>query len=350
MWETIARDGFWCGRRVALTGATGFVGHHLALLLRRLGANVTALVRASSPTGRLQEAGVTCLVAPLDSPERVARAARGCEYFFHVAGAVNFDSEWARLVQTNVDGTRHVLEAARQANIRRLIFTSSIVAVGASPEPILRDESAPWSLGHLPIPYVHTKRQAEELALAASDQRLEVVAVNPACVLGPDDFRASEFGTLCQRFWRGRVPFYFGGGGSNFVDVRDVAAGQVLAARHGRPGQRYLLGGVNRTYAAFFTELARLAGRPIFRLRLPSCLAQPLALLDTMYQRRRRQKGRSTRPQLTLAQAALQGLYFFFTAHKAAAELGYQPRPFAQTLRDTHDFWQGLLPRSGRAA
>jgi len=339
MWETIATSGFWRGRTVALTGATGFVGHHLALLLRRLGANVTALVRTSSPTGHLQEAGVTCLVAALDSPKSVALAARGCEYLFHLAGEVNFDSDWSRFARSNVDGTRHVLEAARQANVRRLIFTSSIVAVGASAQPSIRDETAEWNLGHLHIPYVSTKRQAEELALATSDDHLDVVAVNPACVIGPDDFRASEFGTLCQRFWRGRVPFYFGGG-SNFVDVRDVVAGHLLAAQLGRPGQRYVLGGVNRTYAAFFTELARMAGRAIFRLRLPSCLAHPIAVLDTLHQRRRRQQGRSTRPQLSTAQAALQGLYFFFTSHKAGAELGYQPRPFAQTLRDTHDFWK----------
>jgi dihydroflavonol-4-reductase len=339
MWEAIEQSGFWRGRCVAVTGATGFVGQHLALLLRRLGANVTALVRSSSPAASLKAAGVACVVAALDSPESLALACRGCDYLFHLAGEVSFESEFLRFVRTNVDGTRLILEAARQANVKRVIFTSSIVAVGASSRPVIQNETAPWNLAHLRIPYVTTKRQAEELALAASDDRLAVVAVNPSCVIGPDDFRHSEFGGLCQRFWRGRVPFYFGGG-SNFVDVRDVAAGQLLAAQFGRPGQRYILGGVNRTYAAFFADLARSDGRAIFRVRLPSCLAHPIAALDALHQGRRQRQGRPTRPQLTCGQAKLQGLFFFFTSSKAHAELGYQPRPFAETVRDTHAFWE----------
>jgi dihydroflavonol-4-reductase len=345
MWEQMQECCFWSGRSVALTGATGFVGHHLASLLRRLGANVIALVRTGSPTAPLQAAGVNCLVAELDNIPGLAQACHGCDCLFHLAGEVNFENDWDRCVRTNVDGTRHVLEAARQACVRRLIVTSSIVALGASERPSLLDETVQWNLASLRIPYVTTKWQAQQIALSASatvdgpGRRPEVIVVNPSCVIGPDDFRHSEFGTLCQRFWRGRVPFYFGGG-ANFVDVRDVAAGHLLAAQLGRPGQRYLLGGVNRTYGTFFTELARIAGRAIFRLRLPGCLAQPLAALDSLHRRHRRRQGRSTRPQLTAGQAALLCKYFFFTSQKAFAELGYRPRPFAETLRRTYAFWE----------
>src|SRR5262249_32175909 len=161
---------------------------------------------------------------------------------FHVAGAVGFGEDWEPFRRANVEGTRNVLAAARAAAVRRVVYTSSIVAIGAGPLPRALDETAAWDLGRLRVPYVTSKGLAEEAALAAAGGGLEVVAVNPASVLGPDDFAGSEFGTLCRRFWRGRIPFHFGGG-NNFVDVRDVAEGHLLAAQCGRSGERYLLGG-----------------------------------------------------------------------------------------------------------
>src|SRR5262249_52426375 len=160
-----------------------------------------------------------------------------------------FGDDWQRFRRVNVEGTRRVLEAARMAGVRRVIHTSSIVAVGAAQRPVKLDETARWSLARLNVPYVTTKRMAEDLALATLGKGLEVVVVNPGCVVGPDDFSGSEFGTLCRRFWRGRVPVYFGGG-NNFVDVRDVAAGHLLAAERGQVGQRYILGGINLPYHA----------------------------------------------------------------------------------------------------
>src|SRR5262249_45753017 len=154
--------------------------------------------------------------------DSIIRACQGSEFLFHLAGAVDFANDWERFQRVNVDGTRCVIEAARLAGVRRLVHTSSVVAVGASARPGFLDETAHWNLGDLHVPYVTTKHQAERLALAASQAKLEVIVVNPSCVVGPDDFSASEFGTLCRRFWRRRVPFYFGGG-NNFVDVRDVA-------------------------------------------------------------------------------------------------------------------------------
>jgi dihydroflavonol-4-reductase len=330
----IEGGGYWRGRAVALTGATGFVGHHLAGLLRRLGAEVTALVRPESPTELLRAAGVVCTPAALGDPDGLARACRGREFVFHVAGEVSFENDWGGFVRTNVRGTQNVLAATRDAGVRRLVVTSSVVAVGGTDRPRALDETADWTLGRLRVPYVTTKRRAEQLALAASDGRREVVAVNPGCVVGPDDFRKSEFGRLCQRFWRGRVPFYFGGG-NNFVDVRDVALGHLRAAERGRPGERYLLTGANRSYGAFFADLARAAGRSIARFRLPTGLAIPLAALEERHRR-----GRAA-PRLTRAQAALAGLYFYFSARKAESELGYRARPFAATVRDAHEFWTG---------
>jgi dihydroflavonol-4-reductase len=327
------QTGFWCGRRVAITGATGFVGHHLAMQLAGLGARVTAVVRASSRRFRLEAANICCMVSDLNDSAALAQACQGQEFIFHLAGAVDFGDDWERCRRVNVEGTRHVFEAARSAGVRRMIHTSSIVAVGAGQRPRVVDESARWNLARLKVPYVTTKRVAEDIALGASGKDLEVVVVNPGCVVGPDDFSGSEFGTLCRRFWRGRVPVYFGGG-NNFVDVRDVAAGHLLAAERGMAGQRYILGGVNLPYHAFFAALARHAPRPIFRLRMPTALAGLVAALDA-----RRQRRYDSPANLTAGQARMLPLFFYFDWAKARRELGYSPRPLAQSLADAYRFW-----------
>jgi dihydroflavonol-4-reductase len=325
----------WSGCPVAITGATGFIGCHLARQLAGRGARVVALVRPSSTRRHLLHTNIRFTEVDLADRKTVVRACRGCEVVFHLAGMVDFSSDWELLYRINVEGTRNVLAAARAAGVRRLVHTSSIVAVGATPRPCVLDETARWDLASRNVPYVTTKRIAEQEVLAASGGGLETVVVNPGCVVGPDDFLGSEFGMLSWRFWRGRIPFYFGGG-NNFVDVRDVAAGHLLAAEKGRPGQRYILGGHNRTFTAFFADLARVARRPIFRLRLPSALGILLAALGDRYQR-----GRHGRAYLTSGQARLLPLFFYFDSGKARRELGYQPRPLSQSLADSYAFWMG---------
>lgn len=328
--------GFWRDRPVALTGATGFVGFQVAKRLVHSGARVTALVRPTSATARLKELDVACITAALDEQAALRLALSRCEIVFHLAGAVDFEGDWERFRRVNVDGTRQVAAAARAAGVRRLIHTSSIVAVGATRRLQFLHETSPWNLASLRIPYITTKRWAEEAALASTAGDLEVVVVNPSCVIGPEDFSGSEFGTLCRRFWKGRLPFHFGGG-TNFVDVRDVAAGQLLAAEHGRSGERYLLTGHNRHYGAFFSELARAAGRPIARFRLPESLGGLLAQV-THLNATPTNRGKA-RSYLTRDQARLLGWYFFFDCGKARRELGYQPRPLQATLADAHAFW-----------
>jgi dihydroflavonol-4-reductase len=322
---------FWAGRRVAVTGATGFVGHGLASQLRHAGARVVALVRATSDTRLLRGLGVTCSEVTLDDPAGLTKAMAGCDVLFHVAGVVDFRNDWELLRRVNVVGTQNVLIAARAAKVRRVVHTSSIVAVGAAARPIPLDESAAWNLGPLGVAYATTKRKAEEIALAANGG-LDVVVVNPACVVGPNDYSRSEFGTFCKRFWKGRIPFYFRGG-NNFVDVRDVAAGHLLAAKHGRAGERYILGGENRTNGEFLAGLAAAADRRFAGLRVPRLLAAGVAAVGSAVPARR--------PIITPAQIKLASLYFHFTSDKARRDLGYAPRPLTETLRDAHAFWCG---------
>jgi dihydroflavonol-4-reductase len=322
----------WKGRNVAVTGATGFIGYHLCAALAARGAEVTALVRASSDTLRLQAMGVRCVVAPLDAPALLTKACEGHELLLHLAGAVDFNNDWEQCTRVNVGGTENVLNAAATAGVRRIVHASSIVAVGASRSPTRLNENSPWALASLEVPYVSTKHEAEKVVHRFA-RGPEVIVVNPASVIGPDDFSGSEFGLMCRRFWQGRIPFVFGGG-NNFVDVRDVAAGILAAAERGRPGERYILGGTNCSYTAFFSELSRAAGKDIPRLRLPTGFARLGAAVGDRLRRKRHK-----RPLLTAAQARLLGLFFYYDCSKAETELGYQARPLGESLADAHGVW-----------
>lgn len=327
----MSRD--WSPLQFALTGATGFIGYHVSRALRQAGASVRAVVRASSDTSLLQQLGVERVVASLDDPASLRAAFAGCHRVFHLAGAVDFNNDWDLCRQVNVQGTRHVLDAAHAAGVQRLIHASSIVAVGATREPRELHEESIWQIGHLQVPYVTTKREGE-LAARGFAGSMEVVVVNPASVIGPEDYLGSEFGIFCRRFWKKRMPFVFGGG-NNYVDVRDLAEGFLLAAERGRDRERYILGGHNRNFQDLFAEMALVADRAIPRLRLPSGLARFGAAIGDRFSRKRKK-----RPLLTSAQARLLGWYFYYDISKAQRELGFQPRPFLESLRDTYAFWK----------
>ncbi len=322
------------GPRVAVTGATGFVGWHVIQDLLQHGIEPIAVVRTSSNVSRLQENSINIRSAGLDAVNELTTAFAGCDAVFHLAGAVDFTGDWSRFRATNVGGTANVLAAARIAGVRRVVHCSTIAAVGATRTPTRLDETARWNLHHLRVPYITTKHEAEGVAFGAGDSRLDVVVVNPGSVIGPDDFSGSEFGTICRRFWQHRLVIHFGGGNC-FVDVRDVAAGIRLAYQHGRPGERYILGGTNRTMTSFFSELAQAAPKPIPRMRLPSALGPPLAWLERNVSRKKR-----PRAYLSEAQAKLLPWFFYFDSGKAKRELGYSPRPLAQSLTDAIAFWE----------
>ena len=153
-----AAGSFWHKRQVAMTGATGFLGFHLTRLLSQAGARVTAIARASSNAARIEALGAEVVRASLADIPTLATAWQGCEILFHLAGAVDFQGDWERFHQANVVGTENVLQAAKLAGIRRVVHTSSIVAVAAAASPHVANEATPWDLGPLQVPYVTTKR------------------------------------------------------------------------------------------------------------------------------------------------------------------------------------------------
>lgn len=324
-----SRD-FWSGLRVCVTGGTGFLGFHMVKELVGRQARVRTLslpARHDHPLNGMHE--VERIEGDIRDAELVRRALADCQVVFHTAGVV---AAWgpalANMWSVHLDGTGNVLtEAARGA---RIVHTSSVVAVGASRSVEELTEDHAFNLAHLKLPYCHAKRAAEELVLSRAEER-DVVVANPSYLVGPEDHERSLMGRFCLRYWKGRIPLS-PPGGVNLVDVRDVACGHLLAAERGRRGQRYILGGENRTYTEFLAALDEAAGQPArWRPRLPFWLLTPIAVLCEL---RGYLYGREPYPSL----AHLRAMRFrwYYQSSKAEQELGYRSRPLEETLRDTH--------------
>ncbi len=326
---------FWNGKRVCVTGGTGFLGWQLVRRLLSVGAHVRIL---GLRPGSRELAGlldpVECHFADVRDAVAVRRALSDCHVVFHTAGPVGV---WGRALQQmheiHVVGTRNVLQALPAT--ARLVHTSSVVAIGASLHASeVLTETAPFQLQRLRVDYVHAKKAAEDLALAAAGQGSDVVVVNPAYLIGPEDYERSVMGRLCLRCWKGKVPL-LPPGGLNFVDVRDVARGHLLAAEHGKSGRRYVLGGENVTMVDFIRSLAAVRGLSSWAwFRAPRWV---FAVLACYAELRSRFVGREPYP--SMQQVRVSRYHWYYSSDRAHAELGYQARPLLETVRDTHDWY-----------
>lgn len=278
--------------RVYVSGATGFVGGHVARELAEGGADVRAE-----------------RVDLLD-PDGLARVVAGCEAVVHVAALYSYDAPAELMERVNVEGTRALLEAAARAGARRFVHCSTAGTCGPVPgREATEDDSPPsWELA---VPYKRTKLEAERLALAAN-----AVVVNPTTPVGEGDRRPTPTGRMIAGVATGRIPGFVATTGLNVVDVRDVARGHALALERGEPGERYLLGGVNLALADLFAAVARLAGRPPPRLRVPYPLAEVAGRL-----------GIANRDEVRLAR-----LPMYFSSDRARSRLGYEPGPVEPAL------------------
>jgi dihydroflavonol-4-reductase len=265
----------------------------------------------------------------------VRRAVAGCSVVFHTAGIVAvWGPALARMWSVHEDGTRTVLTAASGA---RVVHTSSIVTIGATALGTPLGEDDPFELDRLDVPYIHSKRAAERLALDSAQQGRDVVVVNPAHLVGPEDHEASIMGRLCVRYWKGRLPLA-PPGGVNVVDVRDAAHGHLLAAEHGRAGRRYILGGANLSFASFLACLARAAGfSPRLAPRMPGWLQTALAGLAEM-----RSRWTGKEPWPSLGHARMYRYCWFVRSDRARAELGFETRALDDSLADALAWYGGI--------
>ncbi len=322
-----------------VTGATGFVGSHLVRALRLRGRPVRALVRPGTDAGHLERLGVEVVPGDVTDADGYGAAAHGALRVFHVAGFVSFlREERKRLEAVNEGGVRNAVAACRSGGASVLVVTSSVAAVGGSAASGEVDETNPWPGDGMPG-YAATKRAGEQAALAASKGGLRVVCVNPSIVLGPEDPRPSAGGDYVIRSARGRIPAAVAMLQS-FVDARDVAEGHVLAAEKGRGGERYILTAASVPMPDFVAAVRAEAGNPGRPIVLPRWVLPPLAIAAEWWAGLRKEAPVVTRDQAQMARRNAS-----FSSAKARRDLGWKPRPLAETIRDTVAWFQdhGML-------
>jgi dihydroflavonol-4-reductase len=315
--------------RALVTGATGFVGAAVARALLREGWQVRALVRAGADRRNLQGLEIETVPGDLIESASLARAAAGCLAVFHVAADYRLGARDPReLYRTNVEGTRNVLAAALAAGVQRLVYTSSVATIGLPADGTPGSETTPVALSDMIGHYKRSKFLAEQVAREAARAGASVVIVNPSTPVGPGDVKPTPTGRLVRDAASGRMPAYVDTG-LNIVHVDDVAAGHLLALRHGRDGESYILGGENMTLCAILTDIAHLVGRRPPRIRLSAAALLPVAVLA---EGMARLTGISTR--LTLESVRLARKRMFFSSDKAVRELGYCWRPAGEAFAD----------------
>jgi dihydroflavonol-4-reductase len=309
---------------VLVTGASGFLGWHVARALLERGYSVRALMR---PGSRVPELGVECVIGDLRDAASVESATAGCGLVFHVAADYRL---WAahpdELYRSNVDGTRHVMEAARKAGAERVVYTSTVGCIGI-PHGGIGDETQPVGLADMAGHYKRSKFQAELVALEYARAGLPVVIVNPTAPLGDHDVKPTPTGKIVLDFLKGDMPAFIDTG-LNVVDVRDTAAGHLLACEHGRDGERYILGSENLTLAQILGKLAAITGRKAPTVRLPYLVAYCAGACSTAWAE---MTGKPPRVPLDAVRMARKKMWV--THEKAARELGFHPGPAEAALR-----------------
>ncbi len=314
---------------VVVTGASGLLGGNLAAELIASGARVSAIRRGSTKIAHLDDLAIEWHDAELGSIEALTRAFSGADAVFHCAAAVTVVREVTpAMTAANVTGTANVIAACIAAGVKRLVHTSSVVAVGLSTNGAPCDETAPWNFDTegLVDAYSITKHQAEQVVHAARD-RLDCVIVNPTYMFGPRDARPSS-GKLIIDLVRRRVPGWTPGY-NNFVDVRDVARGMIAAWQRGVRGERYILGGHDLTYRDVMQQICREAGVRPPRFRVP----RPIAALVGKWGDRVERRGKEPVVNSTQIRYAFTDK-FRFTSAKAQRELGYTIGPLEPAVRD----------------
>lgn len=338
-----------------VTGATGFLGSHVARALAEQGAELRVLVRPSSDLRNIEGLNADRVVGDLRDPSSIDKALCGCDVVFHVAADYRL---WVRdpaeMYRSNVEGTRSLLDAARKRGVRRVVYTSSVATMGfnsnhaaaglrsartgegARPHTgTVADEDSPVTLADMIGPYKRSKFMAEQVAVEAARSGVDVVIVNPTTPIGERDIKPTPTGRIVVDFLKKKFPAYVETG-LNLVDATECARGHIQALEKGRSGTRYILGGENLTLKQILDRLAAITGLKSPTVKLPYVFALATAVVDEMVTGRL--LGRE--PRATMDAVRMGRKMMFVTCSKAERELGWRTVPVDAALRRSVEWFR----------
>jgi len=326
-------------RNVLVTGGTGFIGSNLAVALISEGCSVRILRRLHSDLRAIGDAPVEHSIGDIQDVESLRRAMKGCDTVFHTAAMVSY---WRRqreeMYRINIGGTRNVVDACLRLGVQRLIHTSSIAAIGYPEDGGLARETNQFNWDRYDIGYRISKHKAEQEIHRGVQHGLDAVMVNPSVVIGPRDIKFHGGQLIRDIYWK-RL-FYYVDGGMNIAFAEDVVKGHILAARRGRKGDRYILGGENLTHRQIISTIADVVGgiQPFFKV--PQWAVRSIAVVAEGIGSTLNRK-----PWVTRELLASSSLFNYFTSEKAERELGYMRTPFREAVQKTFSWYkqQGLL-------
>ncbi len=320
-----------------VTGATGFLGSHVARILADQGAELRLLVRPTSNLRNLEGLKAETATGDLRDAASLEKAIAGCDSVFHVAADYRL---WVRdpaeLYRSNVDGTRAILEAARKNGVRRMVYTSSVATIGFNSNGHPADEDSPVSLADMIGHYKRSKFMGEQLVLQAGRNGMHVVTVNPTTPIGERDIKPTPTGRIVVDFLKRKFPAYVETG-LNLVDVRECAAGHVAALEKGKPGERYILGGENLTLKQILDKLGTITGLPSPKLKLPYIFAFATGVVDEAITGRMLHR----EPRATIETVRMGRKKMFASSNKAERELGWKVVPVDDALRRAVEWFRG---------
>jgi len=324
-----------------VTGATGFLGSHVASVLAEQGAELRLLVRPTSDLRNLQGLKADRVVGDLRDPASLEKALAGCDVIFHVAADYRLwvpGRDSSEMYRSNVDGTRSLLEAARKQRVRRVVYTSSVATMGflsGSSNGKVADEQSPVGIADMIGHYKRSKFMAEQAAVEAAKSGVDVVIVNPTTPIGERDIKPTPTGRIVVDFLKRKFPAYVETG-LNLVDATECARGHVQALEMGRTGERYILGGENLTLKQILDRLAAISGLKSPTVKLPYVFAFATGVVDEMVTGRL--LGRE--PRATIDAVRMGRKVMFVSSAKAERELGWRVVAVDDALRRSVEWFR----------
>ena len=319
-----------------VTGATGFVGSHVAQVLTEKGAELRLLVRPSSNLKNIEGLNAERVIGDLRDPDSLEKAMSGCDAVFHVAADYRL---WVRdpeqMYKANVEGTRALLKAAKNSGVRRVVYTSSVATMGFTSNGHMADENSPVSLDNMIGPYKRSKFMAEQVAMKAGRKEMDVVTVNPTTPVGDHDIKPTPTGRIVVDFLKKKFPAYVDTG-LNLVDVDECARGHLEAFEKGKSGERYILGGENLTLKQILDKLAAITGLPSPTIKVPYVVALATGVVDEVFTGRIMGK----EPRATIDAVRMGKKKMFVTSAKAERELGWKQVPVDNALQRAVEWFQ----------